>query len=260
MEKEILSYAEQIEGEFIRLFELYARGTKDREKMDIIDSFFHEIGQKILKAEPDAVKYNRCKSKILPYDVKQVEEITRLYINLCRRFGGTVKLLSICELFNYELQSVINWNNANNTDGYILSLKPEEEEKEKINIIDYNLNMSKKGKCNISENKYIYINNNNELPIIFNNTDNSAAKKLSSKRFDIYKMIKQAIRAQNDNGLSASPMGQVVRANNDEEVGKMYEPRNIGIKATTAAAALVSREALGIGLTSGENVPELPQF
>lgn len=254
MEKNILSYAEQIEGEFIRLFELYARGTKDREKMDIIDSFFPEIGKKVLQLPPDAARVNGCKSKIPPHDVAQVEEVTRLYINLCRRFGGTVKLLSICELFGYHLQTVLNWHEKNaGGEGYILSLNDEEIKKENVIIID---------RFSVSDNttnNSIYNYNINKS--MFNNLCNDKqAKKLSSFRFDIYKMIKQAIRAQNDNGLSASPMGQVVRANNDEEVGKLYEPRNIGIKATTAAAALVSREALGIGTTSVENAPELPQF
>ena len=61
-------------------------------------------------------------------------------------------------------------------------------------------------------------------------------------RFDVIKKLQEEMQDSNTNGLSNDTMGQALRANNEDELGKLYEPRRMvqreQIKQTLTAAEL----------------------
>ena len=58
-------------------------------------------------------------------------------------------------------------------------------------------------------------------------------------RFDVIKRLKKDMYDSNTNGLSNDTMGNALRANNEEELGKMYEPRKMIRKAQLQSIASV---------------------
>ena len=61
---------------------------------------------------------------------------------------------------------------------------------------------------------------------------------LSIKRFDVKKKLHDFMVDENTNGLSVDTMGQAIRANNDEDLGKLYDPKKIVLQQQAKTASL----------------------
>lgn len=244
---EIVSFAELVENEFMRLYkELDVANASAKEKPNIIDSFWNDIYKAVFKPSEDETIYNNCKSRLTPYKVDDVEEVVNMFIKLNQRYGGVIKYNTFCEMVGYHTYTLNIWNKANNTNGYVFSLSDIDMQTEfsNIYIIRY------------TDNDIKY-NGNNRY-----NTDNN--DKLSRLRFDIKKKLHEIIYNSNTNGLSLDTTGHIVRANQDEEVGKMYEPRRM---AQQEQAKLITRTPEQIAQSYGKliendtqlELPEVPE-
>ena len=65
---------------------------------------------------------------------------------------------------------------------------------------------------------------------------------LSSLRFDVKKKLRQEMQDSNTNGLSNDTMGQALRANNEDELGKLYEPRRTMQRELVARKDITAEE------------------
>ena len=207
---EVLTIAEQIEEEFLKLFELYDVGNApDRKRADIIDSFWSDIYKAVLKPSPDQARLNNCNSKLKTYDVREVQEVTEMYIKLCKRYGGIIKINQFANLTGIHRATLWLWNNKNKSNSYIFNLD--------------NISM------NEEQNTIIYIlNSNNQVDIYYNgNGKDNNNNVVSSSRFDVVKKLREEMQDSNTNGLSNDTMGHAIRANNEEELGKLYEPKRL---------------------------------
>ena len=205
---EIMSAAEQVEEEFMYLYEKYnVADAPPKQKADIIDSFWGDIYKKVFKPEPDVIKYNNCKSKLKTYDVEEVEEVCDMYIKLNKRFGGVIKINQFANLTGIHRATLWLWNKNNTSNSYIFNLNN--------NAVD-------------EEGKYIYITNiDNRFVEYKGNSRNVDSSILSSLRFDCIKKLREEMQDSNTNGLSNDTMGHAIRANNEEELGKLYEPKRM---------------------------------
>ena len=205
---EIMSAAEQVEEEFLYLYEKYnVADAPTKQKADIIDSFWSDIYKKVFKPEPDVIKYNNCKSKLKTYDVEEVEEVCDMYIKLNKRFGGVIKINQFANLTGIHRATLWLWNKNNTSNSYIFNLNN--------NAVD-------------EEGKYIYITNiDNRFVEYKGNSRNVDSSILSSLRFDCIKKLREEMQDSNTNGLSNDTMGHAIRANNEEELGKLYEPKRM---------------------------------
>ena len=61
---------------------------------------------------------------------------------------------------------------------------------------------------------------------------------LSKQRLDVKKKLQEFMRDENTNGLSTDTMGHTIRANNDEDIGKLYDPKKIVLQTQAKAQAL----------------------
>lgn len=214
MAAELLSVAEQVEEKFIELFELYdVANAPERKKADVIDSLWNDIYIAIFKPRPEDKIYNNCKSRLKTYDVVEVEEVVNVFIKLCKRYGGVIKINQFCNLTGIHRATLWLWNDSNKTNGYI------------FNLDDTSIS---------EENKYIYIinNGNNNISVYKGNNRHIENDNLSSLRFDVIKKLREEMQDSNTNGLSNDTMGHSVRANNEVELGKLYEPRRMLQQAT----------------------------
>ena len=204
---EIMSAAEQVEEEFMYLYEKYnVADAPPKQKADIIDSFWGDIYKKVFKPEPDVIKYNNCKSKLKTYDVEEVEEVCDMYIKLNKRFGGVIKINQFANLTGIHRATLWLWNKNNTSNSYI-----------------FNLNNSAVDE----EGKYVYILYKGNNDIEYHGTSSLDKNVLSTFRFDVVKKLREEMQDSNTNGLSNDTMGHAIRANNEEELGKLYEPKRM---------------------------------
>lgn len=205
---EVVSFADQVEEEFLRLYDsLDVSSAPEKRKADIIDSIWGEIYGKVFKPSPDDVLMNNCKSKLTPWKVEDVEAVTDMFIRLNRRYGGVIKYNIFSELTGISRETVDRWHRCNNSGGYIFNLS-ESDIKDEYN------------------NLYIIYNTKGE-EIIYNGNAYRSNDKASYRRYDVKKKLREAMQDSNTNGLSNDTTGHMVRANNEPELGKLYEPRRM---------------------------------
>lgn len=238
-EQEILTLAELVEIEFMRLYEDFSvSDAPEKRKADIIDSFWQDIYEIVFKPGYDDIRFNNCKSKLLTYNIYDVEAVCNMFIKLNKRYGGVIKYNQFSNLTGINRYTLYLWHKANNTNGYIFNLSKSDIDEEYNNIYIIN-----KGNNKVD---YIYYNGNGR---------NSGSDELSSLRFDVIKKMQEEMQDSNTNGLSNDTMGHALRANNEDELGKLYEPRRMiqqeQIKKVLTAAELPK---LGDGEVKGIDV------
>ena len=229
---DVLTVAERVKEEFLSLYNEYGVSeAPERRRADIIDSFWDDIYKAVFKPSAEDVTYNNAKSKLKTYNVQEVEEVCNVYIKLCKRYGGVIKFQQFANLTGIHRSTLWLWNKSNNTDGYIFNLSQNAVDKE--------------------NNTKIYIlNNNNSVDVVYNGNskymsgDNT--KYLSTMRFDVRKKLRAEMQDSNTNGLSNDTMGHAIRANNEEELGKLYEPKRM-LQQATIKAALPASELPKLG-------------
>lgn len=232
MEKQkVLSYAEQFEAEFMRLYyDLDVPAAPEKRKPFIFDSILIDIYPLVFK--PTGTQANNSKSKLLYHNIQDIEEVTEMYIKLCMRFNGVIKYNSFCNLVGMNRYTLDLWNKNNNTDGYIFTLNDNaimEESNNNIYIV-YD-----------SDNNNLYKNNNKYyVDRVYNNMCKYTKDEiiLSKKRFDIKKKLHDFMVDENTNGLSGDTVGYTIRANNDEDLGKLYDPKKIVLQQQAKTTSL----------------------
>ena len=219
---EVLTLAEQMREEFMRLYdELNVESAPEKRKADIMDSIWLDIHNLVFKASPADVKINNHHSKLLTHKVLDVQEVCEMYIRLCKRYGGVIKLGQFSNVTGISRNTLWLWNKSNNTNDYIFNLNS--------NAIDEEYNNT------------IYILNHNSMDIIYNGNggfrkDMVNNHELSTMRYDAIKKLREEMQDSNTNALSNDTMGQVVRANNEEELGKLYGPKRMMIQEQVKTA------------------------
>lgn len=224
---DVLTIAEQVEEEFLRLFDAFdVANSPDRKRADIIDSFWGDIYKKVFKPSPDQARLNNCNSKLKTYDVTEVQEVTEMYIKLCKRYGGIIKINQFTNLTGIHRATLWLWNNKNKSNGYIFNLDTSSISEE--------------------QNTIIYILNNNGVDIYYGGNTSNDNSVLSSQRFDVIKKLREEMQDANTNGLSNDTMGHAIRANNEEELGKLYEPKRM-LQQETIRQSLSAAELPKLG-------------
>lgn len=207
-EGEMLTFADLVEIHFLRLCEEYkVSEAPEKRKADIIDSFWTDIYEIVFKPEYGDIRFNNCKSKLMTYNVYDVESVCNMFIKLNKRYGGVIKFNQFANLTGINRYTLYLWHKANNTNGYIFDLGNKEIQEE----------------CN---NIYI-INNGNGDVVEYRGNACKGNDMLSTKRFDVIKKLQEEMQDSNTNGLSNDTMGHAMRANNEDELGKLYEPRRM---------------------------------
>ena len=232
MEKQkVLSYAEQFEAEFMRLYyELDMATAPEKRKPFIFDSILIDIYPLVFK--PTGTQANNSKSKLLYHNIQDIEEVTEMYIKLCMRFNGVIKYNAFSNLTGINKYTMDLWHKSNNTDSYIFNLNNatiEEECKHDIYIV-YD-----------GDNNKLYKNTNNYyIDKVVNNRCMYSEEEilLSIKRFDVKKKLHDFMVDENTNGLSGDTVGYTIRANNDEDLGKLYDPKKIVLQQQAKTTSL----------------------
>lgn len=234
---EVLTKAEQVEEEFLRLYEKYeVAEVSDKKKASVIDSLWGDIYKAVFRPLPGDVVYNNCKSKIKTYDVREMEEVCEMYVKLCQRYGGIIKLNQFAKLTGLHTYTFNIWHKANKTNGYICRLNNND-------IVEEN-------------NNTIYVVNNSGVDIVYNGNskymsgDNTDI--LSTLRFDVAKKLREEMYDENTNSLEATNMGALARANNDEDVGKLYDKQQQRNKLEAAMNLANAQLVLPVKGSDGE--------
>lgn len=237
-EQEVLTLAELTEIEFMRLYgELSVSDAPEKRKADIIDSFWQDIYEIVFKPGYDDIRFNNCKSKLLTYNIYDVEAVCNMFVKLNKRYGGVIKYNQFSNLTGINRYTLYLWHKANNTNGYIFNLSKSDIDEEYNNIYIIN-----KGGNKVD---YIYYNGNGR---------NSGSDELSSLRFDVIKKLQEEMQDSNTNGLSNDTMGHALRANNEDELGKLYEPRRMVQQEQIKQHVLTELPKLGNGEVKGIDV------
>ena len=232
---EVLSYAEQVEECFMELYMRYdVANAPEKRKSEIIDSFWSDIYKQVFK--PDRPQNNNSKSRLLVYDVENMQEVVEMYTNLCKRYGGVIKYNQFSNLTGIHRDTLYRWHKYNTTGRYIFTLN-DTQYKEDSNIIMYiNIDNSVvEYKSNdIFDTNIIYTDTDNNIcdssNNIYNNikaNSNQDRHVLSRRRYDVIKKLQEEMQDSNTNQLSNDTMGAAIRANNEEELGKLYEPKRM---------------------------------
>lgn len=244
---DLLTLAEQAEEEFLRLYDTMCWETvSERKRADVIDSFWGDIYKAVFKPSPEVAKINNCNSKLKTYDVEEVQEVVEMFIKLCKRYGGNIKINQFANMTGIHRSTLWLWNDKNNSSGYIFSLD----------------NTS----INEEQNSIIYIlKENNNVDVIYNGNNKSFnnyncngvgnTEYLSTLRFDVVKKLREEMQDANTNGLSNDTMGHAIRANNEEELGKLYEPKRM-IQQAAIKSALPAAELPKLG----QNIQDVSQI
>lgn len=241
--EEVLSLAELTELAFKDLYIKYnIADAPEKRRADIIDSLWGDIYKTVFKPGDDEIRVNNCKSKLKPWNVEEVEEVCNIFIKLNKRYGGVIKYNQFSNLTGINRYTLYLWHKNNNTNGYIFSLNSTAIDEEQRTTI--------------------YILNNNNVDVVYNGNfgrdRESNTKYLSSLRFDVIKKLQEEMQDANTNGLSNDTMGQIMRANNEEELGKLYEPKRI-MQTATARAVLTAAELPRLGTELNQIPAQLPQ-
>lgn len=233
-----MTYADMVEVEFKRIYaELNIAEAPERRKPDMIDSIWSDIYKLLFKPGIDDVRYNNVKSKIKTYDVETIESIADVFIKLNKRYGGVIKYNQFANLTGIHRYTLDLWHNANNTSGYIFNLPDNAVQEEYNNII--------------------YIPNGNDV-IVYKGNERYIREKingvLSVTRFDVKKKLQEEMQDSNTNGTSIDTMGQMFRANNEQDLGRLYEPRKT-LMEVQARHMLTDGELIKLGqIAQKENV------
>lgn len=205
---ELLTFADLVEVNFVRMYKEYnVAEAPEKRKADIIDSFWSDIYEIVFKPEYGDIRFNNCKSKLMTYNVYDVEAVCNMFIKLNKRYGGVIKYNQFSNLTGINRYTLYLWHKANKTNGYIFNISDKEMKEE----------------CN---NIYI-INNGNGDVVEYRGNAYKDNDSLSTKRFDVIKKLQEEMQDSNTNGLSNDTMGHALRANNEDELGKLYEPRRM---------------------------------
>lgn len=206
-----MTHAEQVEQIFLEIYNKLGVGVApDKRRADIIDSIWGDIYNIVFKPDASTVRFNNCKSKLITYNVQDVADVCNMFIKLNKRYGGVIKYNQFCNLTGISRYTIYLWHAANKSNGYIVNLSNDDISKESSDIYIVNNDGT--------NNNYIYYNGNGH---------GSNSSRLSTFRFDVVKKLQEEMQDANTNGLSNDTMGQVVRANNEEELGKLYEPKRM---------------------------------
>ena len=236
---EVLTLAQLTELEFLKIYnELHVADAPEKRKADIIDSIWPDIYSIVFKPGIDDVRFNNCKSKLMTYNVQNVEDVCNMFIKINKRYGGVIKFNQFCNLTGINNYTLDLWSKANKTNGYIFNLSKTDIDLEYNNIYIIN-----NGNNNVN---YIYYNGNGK---------DSGSDMLSSLRFDVKKKLRQEMQDSNTNGLSNDTMGQALRANNEDELGKLYEPRRTMQRELVARKDITAEEIRRLIPQSGINQP-----
>lgn len=216
---EVLSYAEQIKETFMELYiDNDIANVPERRKPKAIDSLWSEIYTRVLK--PDKPQVNNCMSKVMPWDIVNIQSIIDVYVNLCNLYGGVIKFGQFAKLIGYSRYTLDYWHSKNNTGKYIFTLDSDSvlnEFDNNIYIVNSIDELDNVSVVHYRDNIYIEDVNNNAKKI----------NELSRTRMDIRKKLQQEMQDENTNALSVDTMGAAIRANNEEELGKLYEPKRM---------------------------------
>lgn len=216
---EVLDYAQLLESHFMDLYyQLDVASAPEKRKPSIIDSIWLDIYKIVFK--PDKKQPNHSNSKLKYHEVENIENVVEMYIKLCIRFGGVIKYNSFCNLTGIDYTTICLWYNNNNTNKYIFSLN-----NDAIQIESNSIN-------------YIYVDNYNNITRVNNTYYIDNIDPLSKIRFDIKKKLHDFMVDENTNGLSVDTMGQAIRANNDEDLGKLYDPKKIVLQQQAKTTSL----------------------
>lgn len=203
---EVMTFAAMVEEEFLRLYEqLEVKDAPEKRKADIIDSIWGDIYQLVFKPSPDDILMNNCKSKLTPWKVEDVEAVVDMFIKLNKRYGGVIKFNQFSNLTGIHRDTIDRWHKYNTTGEYIFTISE--------NDID-------------SVNSNIYIIKGKEIEYHGNGSE-WMNDKASRTRYDVKKKLREEMQDSNTNGLSNDTTGHMVRANNEPELGKLYEPRRM---------------------------------
>lgn len=204
---DIVDFAQQVELEFMRLYEYLDIGSApERRKADMIDSLWTDIYKIVFKPDIDDIKYNNQNSKLKTYRVHDIESVCDMFIKLNKRYGGVIKFNQFANLTGIHRYTLYLWHKANKSNGYIFNLSTQDVESEGNNIYIYSGDKAVEYRGNI------------------NRDDDLNA---STIRFDVIKKLQEEMQDSNTNGLSNDTMGHAMRANNEDELGKLYEPRRM---------------------------------
>lgn len=240
MESEVLTKAEQVEEEFLRLYnEFRVSDAPEKRRASIIDSFWNDIYKAVFEPLPGEVILNNSKSKLKTYDVQEVQEICEMYVKLCQRYGGLIKINQFAKLTGIHRATFNIWNKANKTNGYICNLSNRDMEEENKSIIYI-----------LKDNNNVEVVYNGNSDAYVNSRDNT--KYLSSTRFDVIKKLREEMGDENTNSLEATNMGAAIRANHDEDVAKMYDRQQQRNRLETALDLSGVQLALPVKGADGE--------
>lgn len=219
---EVLSYAEQVQECFMELYnELDIANAPEKRKNEIIDSLWIDIYNRVFK--PTTPQTNNCGSKLAPWRVKELEAVCDMYITLCKRFGGVIKYYQFCKLVGYTRYTIDLWHKANTSHKRVFIMSDSDIEEERrantnIYIVSHINDISDMDIVQVRDNVYIddvKANNAQDRDI------------LSCQRLDVKKKLNAEMQDSNTNQLSNDTMGAAIRANNEEELGKLYEPKRM---------------------------------
>jgi len=219
---EVLSYAEQVQECFMELYnELDIANAPEKRKNEIIDSLWIEIYNKVFR--PTTPQTNNCGSKLAPWKVEELEAVCDMYITLCKRFGGVIKYYQFCKLVGYTRYTIDLWHKANTSHKSVFIMSDSDiEEERKANTNIYIVNHVN----DIKDMDIVQIKNNVYIDDI---KANNAQERdiLSCRRLDVKQKLNAEMQDSNTNQLSNDTMGAAIRANNEEELGKLYEPKRM---------------------------------
>lgn len=238
---EVLSYAEQVEECFLELYARYdIANVPERRKPKAIDSLWSEIYTRVLK--PDKPQVNNCMSKIMPWDIVNIQNIIDVYVNLCNLYGGVIKFGQFAKLIGYSRYTIDFWHSKNTTGKYIFTLDSDSvlsEFDNNIYIVNSVSDLDNVSVLHYRDNIYIQDTVNYAQDV----------NGLSRTRMDIRKKLQQEMQDENTNALSVDTMGAAIRANNEEELGKLYEPKRM-IQQEQIKQALSVQDLPRLGLSS----------
>lgn len=220
MEK-VLSIGEIMEDCFYKYVDKYGIDLDSQKSANRIEAVFMDMYEELFKPSPDDKVLNGAKSKIKYNDVKTVEEVLRTYIRLCMMSNTIPKVTSFSSLTGIHRSSIFFWSKCNTTNNNIFKLSS-------VQIAEESEELRK---------AFLFAESNQ----VVNANMTEEQKVLSSYRLDISKIIKENSQKFTRNTLQMSPMGALAVANNDVEVGLMWDAR----RQLTAATIEQNKATLG---------------
>lgn len=220
MDNNALSWAEQIEIAFAELVQKYGIDLNDNRNLaNKIDAIMPDIFKMVFKADENYIKNNNNKSKLPFNDIEAMEEVLDSYLKICCMTSTLPKYNTFSQMIGINRYTLDVWHNANKSNnGYIVYLNQKET------IEECNMNII----CVINNSDIEYKKNMNNINI-YNSGDDKLIK-LTSRRYDAKKKLQEAAQNFTRNNLQTSSVGAMASANNDREIGLLWEPKNMILK------------------------------